>query len=486
MVSANRKKKYEHPFCRQVARTIDKYKMLEPNESVLVCLSGGADSVALFCVLASLREKLGLRNIYALHVNHMLRDSAIRDEEFVAGLCKDFGIPLKIHREDVKQLSKTLKTGIEEAARHVRYFQAEIAAGCFGASKIAVAHNKNDNGETLLLNLCRGSGLRGLGGIPAVNGIVVRPLLMSSRDEILAYLHEYALSHVTDESNNCNDYTRNRVRNIVLPELAKKVNPKAAYHFAETACLLAIDEDYLSREAKKAFADCMVLEAMPGGETACSGFTQGNLKINAKKINELHYSVSSRVMRLVLEGFGAEVSQAGISALLELSKGKSGKVYKAGKVYAVKKYTYVEFMQEIPKKIEFCKKIPLESPTQIPEIGIAVFVSRQNFYDFPHTYCTKLIKCDNMSGSFEIRSRRCGDRIRLETKEGRLFTKKLQDFFTDMKIPAPERDLIPLFVVDGEIGWIIMDTGKKDPGITAGSFKADGSKDFLYVTIGGL
>ena len=474
-------------FYRQTAQTIKEYNMFEPNESVLVCVSGGADSMALFYVLAYLREKLGISELFALHVNHNLRDSAASDEEFVKKMCESHGISLKIHSEDVRKLAKSQKMGIEEAARQVRYTQAEIAASGFGASKIAVAHNKNDNAETVLMNLCRGSGLRGLTGIPFVSGRVVRPLIKSPRCEILAYLNENGFPYVHDETNESNDYTRNRVRNIILPELHRSINPQAANHISKTAALLAIDDDYLNREAVRALAECGLSQGnsdfgLPGAKTNSLEY----LKLDVKKINKLHYSISSRVMRQILELFGGEVNQTNIEALIKLSKNGAGRLFKSGAMCGVKKYEYVEFTRNLPLQKEFCKKIVLETLTPIPELGKTVFVSRQKFYDFPRTYCTKLLKCVKMYKSFEFRSRRRGDRLSLATKGGRVFTRKLQDFFTDLKIPAGERDIVPLFVVENKVAWVVYDTGKPDFGITCSGFSADGNEDLLYVTIGGF
>lgn len=205
----------------KVLAAVRREQLLPPHSSVAVGLSGGADSVALLHLLLSLREELSLDTISAIHVNHGLRgEEAQRDQCFVEELCAKWQVPLTVHVCDVAALAEAERCGVEEAGRTVRYRLFDAFDG-----KVATAHTASDNVETLLLNLCRGSGLHGLAGIPSVRGSVIRPLIDCTRDEIEAYCAEKGLSYVTDSTNTDTAYSRNRIRHCVLPQL-KEINPQ--------------------------------------------------------------------------------------------------------------------------------------------------------------------------------------------------------------------------------------------------------------------
>ncbi len=201
-------------------------QMLPPGASVAVGLSGGADSVALLHLLLSLRKELSLCEVTAVHINHGLRgEEAERDQRFVEELCARWSVPLTVHCCDVAALASEQRIGVEEAGRAVRYEQFEMVAARINGY-VATAHTASDNVETLLLHLCRGTGLHGLAGIPPVRGRIVRPLIDCTRGEIEAYCAENGLSYVTDSTNTDVAYARNRIRQLVVPQL-KAINPQA-------------------------------------------------------------------------------------------------------------------------------------------------------------------------------------------------------------------------------------------------------------------
>ncbi|HZK20854.1 MAG TPA: tRNA lysidine(34) synthetase TilS, partial [Oscillospiraceae bacterium] len=200
-------------------KTIKRYNMISNGEVIVIGLSGGADSVSLLHLLIVLGDRFNI-SVAAAHLNHMLRGKeADGDERFVIELCKSLNVPLLTEKIDCERVAKQSKRGIEECARALRYELFERAAQKFGASKIATAHTANDNFETVLLNITRGSALKGIGGIPPVRGNIIRPIIECTRDEVLQYCDENALSYVTDATNFCDDYSRNRIRNRVIPEL---------------------------------------------------------------------------------------------------------------------------------------------------------------------------------------------------------------------------------------------------------------------------
>ncbi len=232
------------------AHTIRQYDMLTEGQTVLVALSGGADSVALLLVLRELGYPL-----HAYHLDHGLRAAeAERDAEFVHSLCKRLEIPCRIEREDVRAYAATIGQSIETAARRLRYERLERCAMQLGITRIATAHTADDNLETMLFHLARGTGAKGMTGIPPVRGQIVRPLWHAVRTEIEAYLSDHAQPFVTDSSNLTLDYTRNRIRHHAVPVL-RAVNPHCAQAAARLAEQLRGDDDALNQMARQALAE---------------------------------------------------------------------------------------------------------------------------------------------------------------------------------------------------------------------------------------
>ena len=230
----------------EVLKTIRREELIPAGSRVTVGFSGGADSVCLLAMLWELRALLEC-DVRALHVNHGLRgEEAERDQEFCRSFCEARNIPFRAVRVDVNGLVKEQGLSVEEAARQLRYEALQAEAGADGI--IAVAHHAEDQAETILLNLLRGTGLKGLSGMEYRRGNIVRPLLGTGREQILSYLAENGLPHVTDSTNADNDYARNRLRNVILPEM-EKINSKALVHLQEAGRKAAEALEYLEREA---------------------------------------------------------------------------------------------------------------------------------------------------------------------------------------------------------------------------------------------
>ena len=213
--------------------------LIQPGDSIVCAVSGGADSMALLWALYLLKEEWDL-DISAAHFNHHLRGAeSDRDEAFVREFCDGYGIPLHVGSGHIVPGKK----GLEAAARDARYAFLRTLPG-----KIATAHTADDNAETLLMHLVRGTGLKGLGGIMPQNGNVIRPMLSITRQEIEDFLTEYAVDHITDSSNNGDDFLRNRIRHHVMP-LLKEENPRLSQNLSAMALRLRLDEEALSRQA---------------------------------------------------------------------------------------------------------------------------------------------------------------------------------------------------------------------------------------------
>lgn len=270
----------------KVKAAISKFNMLQHGEVVCCALSGGADSVALLLSLKNLSAELGI-TVTAVHVNHLLRgNESDRDEAFCRELCQRLDIPLTVFRKDAADFSHSLGVSVETGAREMRY---EIFSR-ISADKIATAHNLNDNAETVLFRMARGTGLRGLAGIPPVRGKIIRPLLFCTRDEIEAYLNDIGQNFVTDSTNLSDDYARNRIRHRIMPEME-------AVHGAFPKCVtamtasLAEDEDFLTSEAFRRKDDNLrTLHPAVGKRVIINLLKSHKLKTSAEKISEIWHT----------------------------------------------------------------------------------------------------------------------------------------------------------------------------------------------------
>ena len=215
---------------KKVEQYIEQYQMIGRGDRIVTGVSGGADSVCLLFVLCELRKKLGFE-VIVCHVNHQLRaEAAEQDEAYVKELCRKLDVPCRIFHENVELIAKNGKKSLEEAGRIVRSNAFETVCRESGANKIATAHHKNDNAETVLLNLARGSGLQGMCGIRPVYGNRIRPLLCLTRKEIEEWLEEEQISYCTDETNEEDEYTRNRIRHKILPVMEQEINRQTVEH----------------------------------------------------------------------------------------------------------------------------------------------------------------------------------------------------------------------------------------------------------------
>ncbi len=246
----------------RICRFIANNNMLNGEDTVVCGLSGGADSVCLLLVLNELSERLGF-TVEALHINHSLRDDeSDRDEEFCRNLCEKLDIPFSAERIDVSTFAMEYSLSCEEAARKLRYSVFETYSQ---GKKIATAHNANDNLETIILNLTRGSGLKGLTGIPPVRGNIIRPLLEISRREIEAFVKSRNQEFVTDSTNLTDDYTRNKIRHRIIP-LLEEINSSVVKTTVKTSETLRDENNFISNAVRNASKMCRSKNSFTGLE----------------------------------------------------------------------------------------------------------------------------------------------------------------------------------------------------------------------------
>lgn len=381
--------------------TIRRYGMLQPGDRLTCAVSGGADSVALLWAMYLLKDKLGIQ-LHAAHFNHNLRGAeSDRDEAFVRQLCDRYEIPLTVGSGEVKAGEK----GLEAAAREARYAFFATLPG-----KLATAHTADDNAETVLLNMVRGTGLKGLGAIAPVRGNVIRPMLDVTRQEVLAFLEEYHLTFVEDSSNGEDAFLRNRLRHHVMP-LLRQENPKIGENLSQMAQRLRKDEEALS-----------VLAAQAG-------------ELEVSRTAALPEALRSRVLARFLENAGVKEPQANhirqAEALL-FSRSPSARAAFPGGVTVERCYDVLRPAQSVAQLEETALDCP--GVVAFPALGLRV---RCQWAD--QVINTEDIFSVNPVGSICLRSRQPGDTIRLPGG-----TKTLKKLFIDEKIPARERNSLPV------------------------------------------
>ena len=435
---------------KTVEDLIREQDLIPPGSTVLCAVSGGADSVALLHALYHLRAKLGF-SLAAAHYDHRLRGAeSDRDRRFVeqfVQLCcgrqrlADGAVlppvPLLIGSGDVAAEARRRGTGIEETAREMRYAFLEQAAREAGADRIATAHTANDNVETILFHLARGSGLRGLGGIPPQRGHIVRPLLTATRQQVEDYLRRLSLPYMEDSSNQNDDYARNKIRHQVLPVL-EDLAPGFAVRLAGTAALLRADEEVLTAQAQE-LAD----RAVP---------REGGLAVEAGPIAAAPDPIASRALRLLLGRLWGGDQNCGavhLAALLKLCRGTdpSAQICLPHGTKARRAYGALLLLPRLGP-------IPLaEGPLPLP--GVLDCGPWQ-------ISCTQEDYCGQPQGPWDLwldrgaapmlalRSRRTGDRL---TPPGRL-GKTVKKWMIEERLPRFQREVLPVFHCGGQIAAV--------------------------------
>lgn len=287
----------EEKVLNEIVETINKYNLINPNDKVVLGVSGGPDSICLLHVLNVLRDKLNFDLIVA-HVNHMIREEADGETKYVEEMCKTMGVQCFVKRFDVIKLAKEDKIGTEEEGRKLRYDFFEEVLKLTGANKIATAHNANDNAETVLMNIFRGTGVSGLKGIvPIRDNKFIRPLIECERADIEAYCEKHRLDPKIDKSNFENVYTRNKIRNIVIPELKEMFNPNIITAINKLSDIAAQEEQFIETYIQKLIDEKLYIE--PNEKVLEELKLEDSSEfiiINLKEFNKLDDFTKSRVI----------------------------------------------------------------------------------------------------------------------------------------------------------------------------------------------
>ncbi len=301
-----------------VLETITKYNMISSGDKIVVAVSGGPDSMALLNALINLKEKLSCELVIA-HVNHMIRAVADSETEYVQEFCKSKGIECFVKKVDVISIANEQKIGTEEAGRNVRYEFFDEVFDKVNANKIAIAHNANDNAETVLMNVIRGSGISGLKGIePVRDNKYIRPIIEIERAEIEKYCSDMNLNPKFDESNKDNTYTRNKIRNVLIPFLRDEFNPSIVEGLNRLSDLASQENKYVEEIVNKEYANILV------------STERGEIVLKLKEFNTLDEFIKGRIILLsVFNLFGSTkgVEKKHIEDIIKLCERNIGNKY---------------------------------------------------------------------------------------------------------------------------------------------------------------
>ena len=438
-----------------IEKAVSEHNMLEKLKGgVLVGLSGGADSVMLLLYLAELRKKYGSLHILAVHVNHMIRgDEADRDEQFSKEIAEKLGIHFICSKIDVPKNARESGLGLEESARNARYSEFQrIIEGRDDVSCIALAHNATDNIETALFNMIRGAGTKGASGIPPVRDNIVRPLIYVSKKDIISVLESSGVVYMTDSTNLQDDYSRNYVRNNILPHLYHLVtDPERS--FLRLSKNLRADEEYISDQAE--------------------AILNGRKTIKNSELLSMHRSLLFRVLSKMASEYSITLEHLHVEAILSCLKKENFEVSLPNQVRFVSERG-VSYMTNAPKEdIKYFYYVS-DGKNDISEYNSTIYLTDEKVNKISLNVYKKSIQADLSSaiicGRLFIRPKQDGDSVFYGG-----MTHKLKKLFNDREIPLSERRLIPILCDDNGVVWV--------PGFGVRDDKKDNSSGQLYATL---
>ncbi|HBF5711943.1 TPA: tRNA lysidine(34) synthetase TilS [Clostridioides difficile] len=427
----------------KVLSTINKHNLIQKGDKIVLGLSGGPDSVCLLHVLNRLKKDFNIE-IYAAHLNHQIRGiEAQKDALYVSKLCEDMGIIFFVKSINVPKYCENEGLSLEEGARKLRYEMFYEIKDKIKANKIAIGHNLNDQAETVMMRIMRGTGLKGLKGIDYIrDNCIIRPILDVERNEIEEYCEAYNLNPRTDKTNLENIYTRNKIRLDLLPYMKDNFNSNVIESIVRMSNSLKSDNDYIEKEAEAKFREVSNIKE------------KGFVEINLDDFVCLHDAIKVRVLRNSIKHILGDtnfVDQRHIEDIMSLEdNSKVNKMLTLPRnifVYRKKDSIILTNEEIVNEEIEFYYNVPSNGFIKIKELKQIIETQVMSIDRY------KSMKLDNSSKGFDfnkvkggivIRSRRQGDKIKLA-----MGSKKVKDLFIDLKIPREERCKIPI-ITDSE------------------------------------
>lgn len=460
---------------KKVELYMEEHQMLNPGESVLAGVSGGADSVCLFAILLQICKRNG-NQLHVIHVDHGVREDSSLDAKYVEELCRRENVPFYLEKVDMVGYAKERGLSSEEAGRALRYKLFASYKEKLDISKIAVAHNENDCAETMLFNLFRGTGLKGLSSIQPVREDIIRPILCLTREEIEDYLAQTGLEFRTDSTNASDAYARNRIRHHIIPYAQAEVNEQVVSHMFETAKQLSQIERYLEKQGEKAYKECVT-----GEEDA--------LRIDLKSLKMVDSVLQNMVLLncfSALTPYRKDITSTHIEALIRFADTTgSKKMQLPYGLTAKKEYDILWLLRESEEEkesgagvkgmsskdetdgAEYCLLQAPCSVEQIDSLRGEIYLEglgklsyelvtgpdavQEICQNIPENQYTKCFDYDKITRVVTVRKRRTGDYIFCDAN---MHKKTIKDYMINEKIPKTQRDNLWLIADGDHIIWI--------------------------------
>lgn len=440
---------------------IEDQKLIEKNDTIIIGSSGGPDSQYLTYLLNSIKEEYNLRLIIA-HLNHLHRQEAYIDEDLVRKTAENLDLDFRLKRASMDEYARINKLSSEDAGRRLRYdFFYEIANEFEGA-KIAIAHNKNDQAETMLIRMIRGTGIDGLVAMDYKSNNIIRPILNIEKKDIIKFLDEHNISYAYDKTNGENDYTRNYIRNEIIPKM-ENINPRLVDNIFNLSLLLRDDLKIIDDNTTK-YYDKIIKES-----------SEQRLIFDKDGFESLEDSLKARILRKAifnLKGDLKDFSKKNIDQFINLVKLDTGKRIIKDNIIFEKNYSsydlYIEKSKSLVKSID---TIELDKYLEFNGLIIHASLTDDRIKKDKHI---AYFDYDKLSFPLTIRYRKNGDRFR---PYGMNHNKKLKDFFIDEKIDKNLRDRVPIILSDDKIIWLVSHRISND-------FKVDkNTKNILKIEV---
>lgn len=422
----------------KVRNTITEYRLINRGESVLVALSGGSDSVAMLHILFSLSKDLGF-NLYAAHVNHRIRAEADADEKFVVSLCENLGIKCFTKVFDVEGYAKENSVSCELAGRKIRYEFFDEIIKENSIDKLATAHNRNDSAESILLHLIRGCGIDGMCGIPAIrNGYIIRPVIDINKAEIEEYCRENNLSFVVDKTNFETDYTRNKIRLKIIPEIEENINKNFINTVTENSSIFKEAKIFIDNYTNRLYeeisdSDKLYIKKLLSEDDI---IIKNTVLLHFKNCTNKNENLSAHYVNEIIKC----MKNSKAPKTINLPEGISARI----------EYGILYFEKTLKKNVSFEYDLTCGTEYFVPECNEKIIIKEE--IEINKNTKDKIYFYVNGDGKFKVRNRRNGDKFQPVGMKG---TKKLSDFFTDLKIPVSKRDLTLILTYDEEIVWVV-------------------------------
>lgn len=445
-------------------------QLLHKGDKIVIACSGGPDSLALTDILLKLKDEYDL-TLAVAHLDHMIRGEASKaDAAFVRAFCQERGILYVEKSADVPAYAKRHSLSLEDAARTVRYQFLHEVAEKLGHAKIATGHHQDDQAETVFLHLLRGAGSAGISGIRPSNCGIIRPLLSVSRAEVEHYCQTEKLKPRLDATNLIPDYTRNKIRLNLLPQLSREYNPALREALCRTAELIGAEHAFIRDYSEQCFEACSCREAK-------------QIVFQRKALNCLHLAVKREVFRIAvaqMRGHLKEITFFHIEQMIKFAVcGKVGAVLELpGRLvlkcdYETLRLFYLE-KSALAKQHFVSALLDVPGITAVTDLGLTIKAESVDVYQRPNGKNQIICDMNRLQFPLSVRVRQDGDRFQPSGMQG---SKKLKDFFIDHKIERDMRDKILLFCDQNEIFWV---GGLRQ---NQSSMVSDNTRNFLILTI---